>query len=66
VIGGTSNTDGSYNFEWRKDSPTGPVISAAITTDAVNNPYTIKLGGLSAENYYLTVKDKNTPMPPAS
>lgn len=59
VIGGTSNTDGSYNFEWRKDSPTGPVISAAITTDAVNNPYTIKLGGLSAGNYYLTVKDKN-------
>ncbi|PRB04098.1 hypothetical protein CQ046_07685 [Chryseobacterium sp. MYb7] len=59
VIGGTPNTDGSYNFEWRKDSPTGPVISTGITTDLVNNPYTIKIDGLPAGNYYLTVKDKN-------
>lgn len=59
VIGGTPNTDGSYNFEWRKDSPTGPVINTGITTDLVNNPYTIKIDGLPAGNYYLTVKDKN-------
>ncbi|MBB6329226.1 hypothetical protein HNP24_000176 [Chryseobacterium sediminis] len=59
VIGGTPNTDGSYNFEWRKDSPTGSVINTGITTDLVNNPYTIKLSGLAAGNYYLTVKDKN-------
>ncbi|UCA58466.1 SprB repeat-containing protein [Chryseobacterium rhizoplanae] len=59
VIGGTPNTDGSYNFEWRKDSPTGPVITTGITTDLVNNPYTIKIDGLPAGNYYLTVKDKN-------
>lgn len=59
VIGGTPNTDGSYNFEWRKDSPTGPVINTGITTDLVNNPYTIKIGGLPVGNYYLTVKDKN-------
>jgi hypothetical protein len=59
VIGGTPNSDGSYNFEWRKDTPTGAVISTGITTDAVNNPYTIKLDNLTAGNYYLTVKDKN-------
>lgn len=59
VTGGTPNTDGSYNFEWRKDSPTGTIISTGITTDAVNNPYTIKLANLPAGNYYLTVKDKN-------
>lgn len=59
VIGGTPNTDGSYNFEWRKDSPTGTIITTGITTDAVNNPYTILLENLPAGNYYLTVKDKN-------
>lgn len=59
VTGGTPNTDGSYNFELRKDSPTGAIISTGITTDAVNNPYTIKLANLPAGNYYLTVKDKN-------
>ncbi|AZA74935.1 T9SS type A sorting domain-containing protein [Chryseobacterium indoltheticum] len=59
VTGGTPNTNGSYNFEWRKDTPNGAVISTGITTDAVNNPYTIKLANLPAGNYYLTVKDKN-------
>lgn len=59
IIGGTPNADGSYNFEWRKDTPNGTLISTGITTDAVNNPYTIKLANLSAGNYYLTVKDKN-------
>lgn len=59
VTGGTPNADGSYNFEWRKDSPSGTVITSGITTDAVNNPYTIKLDGLPAGTYYLTVKDKN-------
>ncbi|VDH15444.1 Por secretion system C-terminal sorting domain [Algoriella xinjiangensis] len=60
VIGGTSNTDGSYNFEWRKDSPTGELIDTSkITTDAVNNPFTIVLKDIPAGKYYLTVKDKN-------
>ncbi len=59
VTGGTPNTDGSYNFEWRKDAPNGTIISTGITTDAVNNPYTIKLANLPAGTYYLTVKDKN-------
>lgn len=59
VVGGTPNIDGSYNFEWRKDTPTGAIINTGITTDTVNNPYTIKLAGLAAGNYYLTVKDKN-------
>lgn len=59
VIGGTSYADNTYDYEWRKDSPTGAVISTGITTDATNNPFTIKLDGLTAGNYYLTVKDKN-------
>lgn len=59
VTGGTPKADGSYNFEWRKDTPNGTIISTGITTDAINNPYTIKLANLPAGNYYLTVKDKN-------
>jgi hypothetical protein len=59
VTGGTSNNDGSYNYEWRKDSPTGALISANIITDAVNNPFTIKLDQVTSGKYYLTVKDKN-------
>lgn len=59
VTGGTPKADGSYNFEWRKDTPNGTIISTGIMTDAINNPYTIKLANLPAGNYYLTVKDKN-------
>jgi hypothetical protein len=59
VTGGTKNTDGSYNFEWRKDSPAGAIISTGIVADAVNNPFTIKLGDIPKGKYYLTVKDKN-------
>lgn len=60
VEGGTPNTDKSYYYEWRKDSPTGTVMPAGqITTDAQNNPFTIKLDQLPAGKYYLTVKDAN-------
>ncbi len=59
VTGGTPNMDGSYNYEWRKGSPTGTIITTGITTDLINDPFTIKLDGLAAGNYYLTVKDKN-------
>lgn len=60
AIGGTPNTNGSYNYEWRKNSPTGEIIDASkITTDAVNNPFTIILKDIPAGKYYLTVKDKN-------
>lgn len=60
VIGGTPNTDGSYIYEWRKDSPTGEQIDASkITTDAINNPFTIVMEDIPAGKYYLTVKDKN-------
>ena len=58
VTGGTPNADGSYNFEWRKDSPTGAVL-ADFTPDVTNNPFTIRLNSLPAGKYYLTVKDKN-------
>ncbi|WP_314243210.1 T9SS type A sorting domain-containing protein [Empedobacter tilapiae] len=60
VIGGTPNSDGSYIYEWRKDSPTGEIIDASkIITDATNNPFTIVLKDIPAGKYYLTVKDKN-------
>lgn len=59
ITGGTPNADGSYRFEWRKGTPNGELISSNITTDAVNNPFTIKLDQLTAGKYYLTVKDKN-------
>ncbi|PWN59123.1 hypothetical protein C1634_020575 [Chryseobacterium viscerum] len=60
VTGGTPNTDGSYFFEWRKDSPTGILLPITQSTvDATNNPFTIRLNNLPAGNYYLTVKDKN-------
>lgn len=58
VTGGTPNSDGSYNFEWRKDSPTGAVLTD-FTPDVTNNPFTIRLNSLPAGKYYLTVKDKN-------
>lgn len=59
VIGGTPNDDNSYAYQWRKESPTGAVITSNITTDAVNNPFTILLNNIGKGTYYLTVKDKN-------
>lgn len=60
VTGGTPKNGGSYDFEWRKDSPTGMLIpSTQIQTDSTNNPFTILLKDIAAGNYYLTVKDKN-------
>lgn len=58
VTGGTPNADGSYNFEWRKDNPTGTILTD-FTPDVTNNPFTIRLNNLPAGKYYLTVKDKN-------
>lgn len=59
VTGGTPKADNSYDFEWRRDTQNGAVIATGIVTDAVNNPFTIKLSGIPAGKYYLTVKDKN-------
>ncbi|WP_313375313.1 T9SS type A sorting domain-containing protein [Chishuiella sp.] len=60
IVGGTKNDDGSYDFEWRKDSPSGEIISSSqIVTDATNNPFTIVLKDIPSGKYYLTVKDKN-------
>lgn len=59
VQGGTPKSDGSYHYEWRKDSPTGTLITTGITTRVSNNSYTIKISNLTAGKYYLTVKDKN-------
>lgn len=60
IVGGTPNDDGRYNFEWRKDSPTGEIIPASqIVTDAMNNPFTIVLKDIPSGKYYLTIQDKN-------
>ena len=60
VTGGTPFADGSYHYQWRKDSPTGAVIpSSQITTDKTTHPFTIVLKNIPAGKYYLTVKDKN-------
>ncbi|MRJ09371.1 T9SS C-terminal target domain-containing protein [Ornithobacterium rhinotracheale] len=59
VQGGTPKSDGSYHYEWRKDSPTGTLITTGITTRVSNDSYTIKISNLTAGKYYLTVKDKN-------
>ena len=60
VTGGTPFADGSYLYEWRKDSPTGAVMpSSQITTDKTTHPFTIVLKNIPAGKYYLTVKDKN-------
>lgn len=60
VTGGTPFADGSYHYEWRKDSPTGAVMpSSQITTDKTTHPFTIVLKNIPAGKYYLTVKDKN-------
>lgn len=59
VTGGTPNSDGSYFYEWRKNTPDGEIITSNIITDNTNQPFTIKLGNIPAGTYYLTVKDKN-------
>ncbi|MGV4497453.1 T9SS type A sorting domain-containing protein, partial [Ornithobacterium rhinotracheale] len=59
VQGGTPKSDGSYHYEWRKDSPTGTLITTGITTRVSIDSYTIKISNLTAGKYYLTVKDKN-------
>ncbi|GHU68267.1 hypothetical protein FACS189413_04740 [Bacteroidia bacterium] len=59
VTGGTPYDAGAYSYEWRKESATGTVITSNITTDATNNPFTIRLDNIGKGNYFLTVKDKN-------
>lgn len=59
ITGGTPNSDGSYFYEWRKNTPDGEIITSDTITDNTNQPFTIKLGNIPTGTYYLTVKDKN-------
>lgn len=57
VKGGTPKTDGTYHYEWRKDSPTGAVLTDIETSPNTSNGFSFKLNNITAGKYYLTVKD---------
>lgn len=60
ISGGTPNDDGSYSYEWKKDSPSGEVLTdEPPTINTTPKSYTLKLNNIGAGKYYLTVKDKN-------
>lgn len=55
LTGGTSYDDQSYLYQWKNSK--GVVQSP--TTELKNGIYTITLDGIPADDYFLTVKDKN-------
>lgn len=57
VKGGTPKTDGTYHYEWRKDSPTGAVLTNVETSPNTSNGFSFKLNNITAGKYYITVKD---------
>ncbi|WKL47545.1 T9SS type A sorting domain-containing protein [Flavobacterium pectinovorum] len=55
ITGGTPYDDKSYNYEWKNSKG---IIQTA--TDIIENGvYTITLNGVPADDYFLTIKDKN-------
>jgi hypothetical protein len=55
ITGGTPNDDLSYNYIWsNKDG-----VIQTTTTAFKNGIYTITLDGVPADDYFLTIKDKN-------
>lgn len=60
ISGGTPNDDGSYSYEWKKDSPSGEVlIDEPPIFNTTPKSFTLKLNNIGSGKYYLTVKDKN-------
>jgi len=55
ITGGTSLADQSYGYEWKNSS--GVVQSAAA--ELKDGIYTITLNNVGADDYFLTIKDKN-------
>ncbi|MBP1225394.1 T9SS type A sorting domain-containing protein [Flavobacterium sp. 1355] len=55
ITGGTSNDDNSYNYEWKNSAG---VVQIA-TTELKDGVFTITLNGVPADDYFLTIKDKN-------
>ncbi|MBP4137444.1 T9SS type A sorting domain-containing protein [Flavobacterium geliluteum] len=55
ITGGTPNDDQSYNYEWKN----GAGVLQSTTAEIKNGIYTITLNGVPADDYFLTIKDKN-------
>jgi predicted RNase H-like HicB family nuclease len=57
VSGGTIKDDKSYDYEWKNAS--GIILPAIAQYNTADQTYNITLDNVSAEEYKLTVKDKN-------
>ncbi|MCC9064156.1 T9SS type A sorting domain-containing protein [Flavobacterium piscisymbiosum] len=55
ITGGTPNDDQTYNYEWKNSK--GEVQTAAA--ELKDGIYTITIQELPADDYFLTIKDKN-------
>lgn len=55
ITGGTPKDDQSYNYEWKNAA--GVLQTAAAVLE--NGIYIITLNGVPADDYFLTIKDKN-------
>ncbi|MBF4516515.1 T9SS type A sorting domain-containing protein [Flavobacterium sp. ANB] len=55
VTGGTPNNDGTYIYEWKN----AVGVLQTTTTELLDGKYIITLDGVPANDYLLTIKDKN-------
>lgn len=55
ITGGTPNDDKSYNYEWKNAAG----VLQSTTAEIKDGIYTITLDGVPADDYFLTIKDKN-------
>ncbi|MCC9073524.1 T9SS type A sorting domain-containing protein [Flavobacterium sp. F-65] len=55
ITGGTPNDDKSYYYQWKNS--TG--VLQTTTAELKDGFYTITLNGVPADDYFLTIKDKN-------
>ena len=55
ITGGTPNDDQTYSYEWKNSRG----VLQTTTAELNNGVYTLAIQGLPADDYFLTVKDKN-------
>lgn len=55
ITGGTPNDDQTYSYEWKNSRG----VLQTTTAELNNGVYTLTIQGLPADDYFLTVKDKN-------
>ena len=55
ITGGTPNDNQSYHYEWKNSKG----VLQATTAELKDGIYTITLNGVPADDYFLTIKDKN-------